>query len=198
MFALSLNNLKPKKMKKLTAAENKQALLHPERIKKITQHILSTFKQKTHRLTINGKGFNAMFAVSSVDLAKYYYEAFKTVPERCSEAPQGSNYFFICCQWTAECDWWFEDESFEVTAMNSSAKEFLQSAIDDYNAMFKTNFGLDSKEFQNYYRDLAKRVKGRDGQNKELPESRKSWFINCRRYVFNGLWCPNFKYLICR
>jgi len=51
------------------------------------------------------------------------------------------------------------DESFEVTAMNSSAKEFLSAAISDYNAAFKTNFGVDSKGFQNYYRDLAQRVK---------------------------------------
>ena len=47
------------------------------------------------------------------------------------------------------------DESFDVSAMNSSAKEFLSAAIADYNALFKTNFGVDSKEFQNYYRDLA-------------------------------------------
>ncbi|MDO9795515.1 hypothetical protein Q7542_15450, partial [Glaesserella parasuis] len=63
--------------KKLTALETKQALLHPERIKEITQYILSHFKQKTHRLNATGKGFNAMFAVSSVDAAKLYYESFK-------------------------------------------------------------------------------------------------------------------------
>jgi type I restriction enzyme R subunit len=46
--------------------------------------------------------------------------------------------------------------------MDSSAKEFLTKAINDYNQMFKTSYGVDSKEFQNYYRDLAKRVKSRD------------------------------------
>ena len=64
--------------KKLSAAENRQALLHPERIREITQYILNQFRQKTHRLNAGGKGFNAMFAVSSVDAAKCYYEAFKT------------------------------------------------------------------------------------------------------------------------
>lgn len=54
------------------------------------------------------------------------------------------------------------DESFEPTAMDSSAKEFLTLAIKDYNKMFKTNYGVDSKEFQNYYRDLAKRVKDKE------------------------------------
>lgn len=46
--------------------------------------------------------------------------------------------------------------------MNSSAKEFLSSAVKDYNAMFKTNYGVENKEFQNYYRDLAKRVKDKE------------------------------------
>ena len=60
--------------KKLTAAENRRALLHPERIKEISQYILNNFRQKTHRFKTNGKGFNAMFAVSSVEAAKLYYE----------------------------------------------------------------------------------------------------------------------------
>ena len=54
------------------------------------------------------------------------------------------------------------DENFEPSAMEVSAKEFLTKAVDDYNAMFKTSFGVDSKEFQNYYRDLAKRVKNKE------------------------------------
>lgn len=54
------------------------------------------------------------------------------------------------------------DESFDVTAMNSSAKEFLDAAIGDYNTQFKTNFSTDSNGFQNYYRDLALRVKNQD------------------------------------
>lgn len=61
--------------KKLSAAENKQALQHPERIKEISQYILNNFRQKTHRLQGGNKGFNAMFAVSSVEAAKLYYEA---------------------------------------------------------------------------------------------------------------------------
>jgi len=63
--------------KKLNAAENKQALLHPERIQEISQYVLNNFRQKTHRLQAAAKGFNAMFAVSSVDAAKLYYESFK-------------------------------------------------------------------------------------------------------------------------
>ena len=55
-----------------------------------------------------------------------------------------------------------QDESFEISAMESSAKEFLSAAIDDYNAFFKTNFSVDSNGFQNYYRDVAKRVKAKE------------------------------------
>ena len=62
---------------KLTAAENRQALLHPERIREISQYILTHYRQKTHRLRASGTGFNAMFAVSSVDAAKLYYESLK-------------------------------------------------------------------------------------------------------------------------
>ena len=54
------------------------------------------------------------------------------------------------------------DETFEPAAMDQSAKEFLAKAINDYNAMFKTSYGVESKEFQNYYRDLAKRVKSKE------------------------------------
>ena len=50
----------------------------------------------------------------------------------------------------------------EGSAMNSSAKEFLSAAIKDYNAMFKSNYGVDSNGFQNYYRDLAQRVKNQE------------------------------------
>lgn len=180
-FKVDYNNVRPefkqheteKDEKKLTTAENKQALLHPDRIKKITQYILDNFKQKTHRLTINGKGFNAMFAVSSVDAAKLYYEAFRNLQKDSQKPLKVATIFSFSANEQQEAIGDIEDESFEVTAMTSSAKEFLNAAIGDYNTMFKTNFGLDSKEFQNYYRDLAKRVKGRDGQNKELPDDEK-------------------------
>lgn len=83
-FKVDYNDVRPKfkaieseqDEKKLSAAENKQALLHPDRIREITQYILNNFNQKTHRLHPGAKGFNAMFAVSSVDAAKAYYESF--------------------------------------------------------------------------------------------------------------------------
>ncbi len=148
--------------KKLTAAENKQALLHPERIREISQYILNNFKQKTHRLQAGGKGFNALFAVSSVDAAKLYYEAFKQLQKDSSKPLNIATIFSFAANEEQDAIGDILDESFEPTAMDSSAKEFLSAAINDYNALFKTNYGVDSKQFQNYYRDLALRVKNQD------------------------------------
>jgi len=151
--------------KKLTAAENKQALLHPDRIQEITQYILNNFRQKTHRLQAGGKGFNAMFAVSSVDAAKLYYESFKNLQKDNKGSNKALNIatiFSFAANEEQDAVGAIPDESFEPSAMDSSAKEFLSVAIDDYNAMFKTNFGVDSYGFQNYYRDLAKRVKNQE------------------------------------
>ena len=148
--------------KKLTAAENKQALLHPDRIREISQYILNNFKQKTHRLQANGKGFNAMFAVSSVDAAKLYYASFKSLQKESIRSLKIATIFSFAANEEQDAVGDIVDESFELTAMDSSAKELLSAAINDYNAMFKTNYGVDSNAFQNYYRDLALRVKNQE------------------------------------
>lgn len=152
--------------KKLSALENKQALLHPERIREISQYILNNFRQKTHRLqgSANGqaKGFNAMFAVSSVDAAKLYYESLNKLQTGSDKPLKIATIFSFAANEEQDAIGDIADESFEVSAMNSSAKEFLSAAIADYNAFFKTNFSVDSNGFQNYYRDLAKRVKAKE------------------------------------
>ncbi len=148
--------------KKLSAAENKQALLHPDRIREITQYILNNFRQKTHRLHAGNKGFNAMFAVSSVDAAKLYYECFRELQKSSDKPLKVATIFSFAANEEQEAIGDIQDESFDVSAMNSSAKEFLSAAITDYNALFKTNFSVDSNGFQNYYRDLAKQVKAKE------------------------------------
>jgi type I restriction enzyme, R subunit len=148
--------------KKLSAAENKQALLHPDRISEITQYILNNFRQKTHRLHAGNKGFNAMFAVSSVDAAKLYYESFKELQKDSEKPLRVATIFSFAANEEQDAIGDIQDESLEVSAMNSSAKEFLSAAISDYNALFKTNFSVDSDGFQNYYRDLAKQVKAKE------------------------------------
>ncbi|TFD37775.1 type I restriction endonuclease subunit R [Cryobacterium sp. TMT1-19] len=148
--------------KKLSAAENREALLHPDRIREITQYILDTFRQKTHRLQAGAKGFNAMFAVSSVDAAKLYYEAFKTLQKSRDKPLKVATIFSYAANEEQDAVGEIADEGFEVSALGTSAKEFLNAVVADYNSLFKTSFSVDSKGFQNYYRDLAKRVKDQD------------------------------------
>ena len=148
--------------KKLSAAENRQALLHPDRIREITQYILNNFRQKTHRLQAGTKGFNAMFAVSSVDAAKLYYESFRELQKHSDKPLKVATIFSFAANEEQDAVGDIQDESFEVSALSSSAKEFLSAAIADYNALFKTNFSVDSNGFQNYYRDLAKQVKAKE------------------------------------
>ncbi len=145
--------------KKLNAPELRQALLHPERIREVTQYILNHFRQKTHRFQVGGKGFNALFAVSSVDAAKLYYESFKVLQQEASKPLNVATIFSFAANEEQDAVGDIQDESFDVSAMNSTAKEFLGAAIADYNALFKTNFSVESSAFQNYYRDLALRVK---------------------------------------
>lgn len=144
---------------KLSAAENKKALLHPERIREISQYILNNFRQKTHRLQAGSKGFNALFAVSSVDAAKLYYETLHKLQENKDKPLKIATIFSFSANEKQDAVGDIQDESFDMLAMSSSAKEFLNAAITDYNAYFKASASIDSDGFQNYYRDLAKRFK---------------------------------------
>ncbi|MEP0961345.1 MAG: type I restriction endonuclease subunit R [Roseobacter sp.] len=148
--------------KKLSAAENKQALLHPERIREVSQYVLNNFRQKTHRMHAGSNGFNAMFAVSSVDAAKLYYETLNALQADREKPLKIATIFSFAANEEQDAIGDIQDESFDISAMNSSAKEFLSAAVEDYNAFFKTNFSVDSSGFQNYYRDLASRVRSKD------------------------------------
>jgi len=148
--------------KKLSAAENKKALLHPVRIKEISQYILQNYRQKTHRTKGGNSGFNAMFAVSSVDAAKCYYEELNNLQKESEKPLKIATIFSYAANEEQNAIGEIVDETFEPSAMDQSAKEFLTKAINDYNSMFKTSYGVESKEFQNYYRDLAKRVKNKE------------------------------------
>ena len=169
-FKVDYNDVRPqfksieteKNLEKLTALEKKQAFLQPKRIEQIAQYVLDNFKQKTHRFNAGNHGFNAMFAVSSVDAAKIYYETFKRLQSAVKNPLKIATIFSFAANEEQDAIGDIADESFEVEAMNSSAKEFLKSAIDDYNNYFATNYDVDGKSFQNYYRDLAKRVKNKE------------------------------------
>ena len=169
-FKVDYNDVRPKfksvemeqDEKKLTAAETKEALLHPERINEISQYILNNFRVKTHRTHLGSRGFNAMFAVNNVVAAKLYYESLNSLQKECERPLKIAVIFSYVANEEQYAIGEIPDETFEPTAMDRSAKEFLTLAINDYNKMFKTNFSVESKEFQNYYRDLSNRVKNRE------------------------------------
>ena len=176
-FKVDYNNILPKfksaereyDEKELKKLERKM-LLHPERITEIAKHILNVFDAKTHRNVVYKlkdrrlSGFNAMLAVQSVDAAKLYYEEFKKLQSGLDDDKRlkiATIYSFAANEeQRAIGD--IDDENFNPDAMDSSAKEFLDKAIDDYNKCFTTNFSTAGNEFQNYYKDLSKRVKQRE------------------------------------
>ena len=176
-FKVDYNDIRPKfksaesetDEKKIKAIEKKM-LLHPERISEITEYILKVYNTKTHRneqydlkhRRLNG--FNAMFAVQSVEAAKLYYEEFKKQQRDISEEKRlkiATIYSFTANEeQNAIGD--IPDENFEPGAMDSSSKEFLDKVISDYNGYFKTNYSTNGKEFQNYYKDLSQKVKDKE------------------------------------
>ena len=108
---------------KLSAAENRQALLHPERIREVSQYILNHFRQKTHRRQAGANmGFNAMFAVSSVDAAKFYYESLNILQAQSEKPLKIATIFSFAANEEQDAIGDIQDESFDVSAMNSSAK----------------------------------------------------------------------------
>ena len=176
-FKVDYNDIRPKfksaesetDEKKIKAIEKKM-LLHPERISEITEYILKVYNTKTHRneqYDLKHRrliGFNAMFAVQSVEAAKLYYEEFKKQQRDISEEKRlkiVTIYSFTANEeQNAIGD--IPDENFEPGAMDSSSKEFLDKVISDYNGYFKTNYSTNGKEFQNYYKDLSQKVKDKE------------------------------------
>lgn len=172
--------------------DREKAFMAPERISLVTKYILDHFDQKTYRgdksylfskvtniqdvaTAERGKveeikqqqrisGFNSIFAVSSVQMAKLYYEEFKK-----QMAADPSKYLRVGLIYSyganeCESDGILDEENSEDTsALDSSSRDFLDAAIDDYNHMFKTYYDTSSEKFQNYYKDVSLRVK-----NKEL------------------------------
>lgn len=103
-----------------------------------------------------------MFAVSSIKVAKLYYEELNNLEKESDKPLKIATIFSFAANEEQSAIGEILDENFEPSAMNSSAKEFLSKAIEEYNALFKTSFDVKSNAFQNYYRDLAKRVKNKE------------------------------------
>lgn len=148
----------------------KKMLLHPERIAEVTRHILDVYDMKTHRNEHYSvkerrlKGFNAMFAVQSIEASKMYYEEFckqqEALPKE--ERLKVATIYSVVANEGQEASGTICEESFDTTALDSTNKEFLDRVIRDYNDMFNVNYSSEGDSFQNYYKDLAKRVKEKE------------------------------------
>jgi type I restriction enzyme R subunit len=169
-FKVDYNDVRPKfrgietelDEQELSKAEKKKAFLHPVRIKEISQYILQNFRLKTHRTQGGNKGFNALFAVSNIDAAKCYYEQLNELQKDSDKPLKIATIFSFAANEEQNAIGDIGDETFEPSALDQSSKEFLTAAIQDYNALFGSSYSVERKSFQNYYRDLAKRVQKKE------------------------------------
>lgn len=177
--------------KQVVDIDREKVFMAPKRIELVTKHILDHFDQKTYRnnktyiyntLTnikdvasakndkveeIKQKqrksGFNSIFAVASVPMAKLYYDEFKRQME---ENPAKRLKVAVIYSYGAneeESDGILDEENSEdTTALDKNSRDFLESAIKDYNKTFKTNYDTSSDKFQNYYKDVSLRMKNKE------------------------------------
>lgn len=120
--------------------------------------------------SVRMKGFNSIFAVSSIDAAKLYYTEFKRQMDKLPQAtPVGQPHklrvatIYSYGVNESENDDFVEDENSENTdGLDKNSRDFLEMVIDDYNKIFKTNYDTSSDKFQNYYKDVSLRMKNRE------------------------------------
>lgn len=173
--------------------DREKIYMDPNRISLVTKYILDNFDRKTYRNSktykysivtnveevasakdrtkvkenkqgIHANGFNSIFAVASIDMAKLYYNEFKKqISERpdCKDLKVGLIYSYGANE--EESDGILDEEDpGETQSLDASSRDFLEGAIQDYNKMFSTNYDTSSEKFQNYYKDVSLRMKNRE------------------------------------
>ena len=115
------------------------------------------YEVKEQRLS----GFNSIFAVSSIPVAKKYYFEFKKQLEEKNKNLTITTIFSYSANEEENTDN-LDDESFDTENLDLGSREFLEKAISDYNKRFGTNFDTSSDGFQLYYEDLSKRTKDKE------------------------------------
>ncbi len=155
--------------RKVHNIDREKALSSQERISEIVRYIREHFDQKTKRNStykIKDRrlaGFNSIFAVSSIDVAKKYYLEFKNQMTDLPSDKQLKIATIFSYAPNEDVDGILDEENPENTELlDQSSRDFLETAIQDYNAMFKTNFDTSSDKFQNYYKDVSQKVKDRE------------------------------------
>ncbi len=166
-----INTIKKKEKmtdKEVQAINTEEALSSHERISNVVNYIIEHFDQKTKRNSfydLKGQrvnGFNSMFAVSSIPMAKkYYLELKKQLEEKHKDLSIATIYSFAANEEDTS-DGILDEEGFETELLDQSSREFLDYVIGEYNKKFRTNFSSDGNGFQDYYKDLSDRVKKRE------------------------------------
>jgi type I restriction enzyme R subunit len=154
--------------KEVEAINTEEALSSPERVSNVVSYIIEHFDQKTKRNSfydLKGQrvnGFNSMFAVASIPMAKKYYLEFKKQLEEKQKDLTIATIYSYAQNEEDTSDGILDDEGFETNLLDKSSREFLDFAIDEYNKKFKTNFSSEGNGFQDYYKDLSDKVKHRE------------------------------------
>ena len=165
-----INTIKEKENiqdKKVNAIDIEKAMSDPNRIREIVSYIIDHFEQKTMRnkhyelKDQRLSGFNSIFAVSSIPVAKKYYLEFKKQLEEKNKNLSIATIFSYSANEEENTDN-LDDESFDTENLDLGSREFLEEAILDYNKKFGTNFDTSADGFQLYYEDLSKRTKNKE------------------------------------
>ena len=159
---------------KVSAIDRERALLSPSRIKTVTEYILQHFDQKTRRETCFShkdrklKGFNSILATASTDAARLYYNEFKKQMAKLPSDKQlkiATIFSFGANESDPNDGILPEEDSDSPSGLDQTARNFLDSAITDYNKQFKTQFSTNAKRghgFADYYKDVSKKMKDRE------------------------------------
>lgn len=165
-----INTIKEKENiqdKKVNAIDIEKAMSDPNRIKEVVSYIVDHFEQKTMRnkhyelKDQRLSGFNSIFAVSSIPVAKKYYFEFKKQLKEKNKDLRVATIFSYSVNEEENTDN-LDDESFDTENLDLGSREFLEEAISDYNKMFGTNYDTSSDGFQLYYENLSKRTKDKE------------------------------------
>ena len=164
---------------KVRGIDTASALEAPKRIEKNSRYILSHFNQKTMRnrrlVSDDGlsyrNGFVAMLACQSIRMAKRYYSTLQKMNGKNGFPKLKIGIIYSDAPNTGIDEAGFiDDEDLDASCLASSDRDFLQGALDDYNEMFATNYSLDGEGFDNYYKDISKRMRGEGNNGSLMPQ----------------------------
>ena len=166
--------------------DDETILLAPDRVANVVHYVLTHFDQKTMRnsrayqfsstvnivdmaknreisavkKSVQRKGFNSIFCTSSISAAKKYYEEFQ---KQMQEMPNLKKKVALIYSYGVNTDddgnYLTDENSDDTDALSVPDRDFLEKAIQDYNAMFGTQYDTSGTLFPNYYKDLSLRLK---------------------------------------